>query len=341
MERTRLCIVTDAWLPQVNGVVTTLTNLVEQAEKDNWEVLVLHPCLFKNYSAPGYPEIKLSVPLGLKKMIKDFAPHYLHIATEGPLGIAARISFRNRTFTTAYHTNWPEFLNNIFFIPPKITKKFLTWFHHNGKVMVPTESIRQQLVKENIGKEVVLFSRGVDLDRLKPYIKHSNNKKINLLCVSRLSKEKNLDAFCSLDPSKYQLVLVGDGPYRDELIKKYTHVYFTGVLKGTDLANEYVKADCFVFPSKTDTFGLVMIESQCLGTPVAAYPVNGPIDVILEQTGVMDNNLEYAVEKALKLDRNICQAKAREVYNWTFAWNQFKSNLIQHNDDTNFFFLNL
>jgi len=333
MERTRLCIVTDAWTHQVNGVVTTLTNLVEQATNDGWDVLVLHPGLFKNYSAPGYPEIKLSIPLGLKKMIRDFAPHHLHIATEGPLGIAARISFRKRTFTTAYHTKWPEFLNDIFYIPIKLTKKFLRWFHHNGKVMVPTESIRQELIKDNIGKEVVLFSRGVDLSNLKPYIKHGTNKKINLLCVSRLSKEKNLDVFCGLDPQKYQLVMVGDGPYRDELIKKYPHVYFTGVLKGTDLANEYVKADCFVFPSVKDTFGLVMIESQCLGTPVAAFPVPGPIDVVNQYTGVLNTDINIAIEQALKVDRVLCAKTAQELYNWKFAWKQFKDHLIEHEDD--------
>lgn len=342
MERTRLCIVTDAWLPQVNGVVTTLTNLVEQATNDGWEVFVIHPGLFKNMPAPGYSEVRLSWPYGLKQMIKDFKPHHLHIATEGPLGIRARVSFRNKTFTTAYHTNWPLFLKNILYIPPAITWKFIKWFHGNGKVMVPTKGIKKELEQHNVGESVVLFGRGVNLDNLKPSIKHKKtNGKPKLVCVSRISKEKNLDAFCKLSPNKYELLVVGDGPYKQELVNKYPWVYFSGILKGQQLANRYVQSDCFVFPSKTDTFGLVMIESQCLGTPVAAYPVNGPLDVILDETGAMDNNLEKAIAMALQLDRTACQTKAIDTYNWKKAWDQFKNNLIDHDDDTDMFFLNL
>jgi len=342
MERTRLCIVTDAWLPQVNGVVTTLTNLVDQATNDGWDVLVIHPGLFYNIPAPGYPEVQLSWPYGLKQMIKDFKPHHLHIATEGPLGIRARISFRNKTFTTAYHTNWPQFLKNILKVPTWITWKFVKWFHSNGRVMVPTKGIKEELEQHNVGESVVLFGRGVNLDNLKPSILHRpSDQKTKLLCVSRISKEKNLDAYCNLNLKKYQLVLVGDGPYKEELMQKYPWVYFSGTQKGRNLANEYVNAECFVFPSVTDTFGLVMIEAQCLGTPVAAYPVNGPKDVILPETGVMDINLDTAIEKALMLNRGKCMKAAREKYNWLSAWEQFKLNLIEHNDDTNFFFLNI
>jgi len=342
MERTRLCIVTDAWHPQINGVVTTLTNLVEQATKDGWDVLVIHPGFFYNKPAPGYTEVRLSWPYGLKGMIKDFKPHHLHIATEGPLGLRARISFRNKTFTTAYHTNWPQFLKNILKVPEWITWKFIKWFHGNGKVMVPTKGIKEELEQHKVGESVVLFGRGVNLENLNPTVKFKKTKgKPKLLCVSRISKEKNLDAFCSLNPHKYDLMLVGSGPYMADLVLKYPHVYFTGSLKGSELANRYVQADCFVFPSKTDTFGLVMIEAQCLGTPVAAYPVNGPIDVILNETGSMDNDLEKAIADAVMLDRVVCQTTAREKYNWISAWKQFKNNLIDHNDDTDFFFLNI
>jgi glycosyltransferase involved in cell wall biosynthesis len=342
MERTRLCIVTDAWLPQVNGVVTTLTNLVEQAEKDNWEVLVIHPGLFKNIPAPGYSEVRLSWPYGLKQKIKDFKPHHLHIATEGPLGLRARISFRNNTFTTAYHTNWPLFLKNILKIPPVITWKFVKWFHANSKVMVPTQGIKEELESYNVGESVVLFSRGVNLDNLRPRITHiPSDRKTKLICVSRVSKEKNLDVFCNLNQKKYQLTLVGDGPYLEELRQQYKWVKFTGMLKGSDLADEYINSECFVFPSLTDTFGIVMIESMCLGTPVAAFPVNGPKDVIIPGTGVMDTDIDSAIEKALMLNRGKCMNAARAKYNWTSAWNQFKFNLIDHSDDTNFFFLNI
>jgi glycosyltransferase involved in cell wall biosynthesis len=334
MERTRLCIVTDAWLPQVNGVVTTLTNLVEQAEKDNWEVLVIHPGLFKNFSAPGYPEIKLCWPKGMKKMIKDFNPDHLHITTEGPLGFAARVSFRQMSYTTAYHTCWPEFLRDIFKVPEFITWKYIKWFHGQNKVMVPTQGIKDQLIEKKIGSDIVLFSRGVNISKLIPSITHMpSDRKIKLLCVSRISKEKNLDVFCSLDSEKYDLVLVGDGPYKQELMEKYPWVYFTGTLRGRDLANEYVNAECFVFPSKKDTFGLVMIEAQSLGTPVAAFPVNGPKDVILPGTGIMDDDINKAIDKAIKLNRGLIQKKVREKYNWTSAWKQFKNNLIKHEDD--------
>ena len=334
MERTRLCIVTDAWLPQVNGVVTTLTNLVEQATNDGWDVLVVHPGLFFNFSAPGYPEVKLCWPKGLRKMVREFNPNHLHIATEGPLGFAARVSFRQMSYTSAYHTCWPEFLKDIFKIPEFITWKYIKWFHGQNNVMVPTEGIRQTLLNKNIGNKISLFSRGVNLTELIPTIPHRpSDRKIKLLCVSRLSKEKNLDVFCSLNPNKYDLVLVGDGPYKQELMQKYHWVFFTGVLKGKRLANEYVNAECFVFPSKKDTFGLVMIEAQSFGTPVAAFPVNGPKDVILPQTGVMDNDINKAIDQAIKLNRGLVQKITREKYNWASAWNQFKSNLIKHEDD--------
>ena len=161
------------------------------------------------------------------------------------------------------------------------------------------------------------------------------------MCVGRISKEKNLDAFCKLSPNKYELLVVGDGPYKSELVNRYPWVYFSGTLKGKELGNRYAQSDCFVFPSKTDTFGLVIIESQCLGTPVAAYPVNGPIDVILPETGVMDDDIEKAIEQALLLDREICKKVAIETYNWKKAWIQFKGNLINHTDDTDMFFLNI
>ena len=334
MERTRLCIITDAWLPQVNGVVTTLTNLVDQATKDGWDVLVIHPSLFFNFDAPRYPDVKLCWPRGMKKMVRKFNPNHLHIATEGPLGFAARVSFRKMTYTTAYHTSWPEFLKDIFKIPQSITWKYIRWFHGQNNVMVPTEGIRQQLFDKKIGNNISLFSRGVNLTDLKPTITHRpSDRKIKLLCVSRISKEKNLDVFCSLDTKQYELVLVGDGPYKKELMEKYPKVHFTGTLKGKALANEYVNAECFVFPSVKDTFGIVMIEAQSFGTPVAAFPVNGPKDVILPQTGVMNDDINKAIDQALMLNRGLCQKITREKYNWASAWNQFKSNLIKHEDD--------
>jgi len=332
MERQKLCIVTDAWLPQVNGVVTTLTNLVKQAESNGWEVLVIHPGMFPGIPAPRYSEVKLCFTFGIKKMIRDFDPDHLHIATEGPLGISARISYRRRQYTTAYHTQWAMFLKDIMNIPESLTWKYVSWFHENGKVMVPTPSIRDELSSKNIRAEIVLFSRGVDLGHLKATVKHKKNKKPRLLSVGRVSREKNLDAFCSLDSNLYDLVVVGDGPYLAELKTRYPHVEFKGMLRGTDLANEYKLADCMVFTSVKDTFGLVIIESQCQGTPVAAFPVKGPIDVILPETGAMDKDISTAINAALKLDRNTCRDVAMKRYSWQRAWEDFKGNLVSHED---------
>jgi glycosyltransferase involved in cell wall biosynthesis len=326
----KLCIVTDAWLPQVNGVVTTLTNIVKQAESEGWEVLVIHPGMFPTISAPKYPEIRLSWACGVKKRIESFSPDHLHIATEGPLGLAARISYRREQYTTAYHTQWAPFLKDIICIPKSITWKFVRWFHEHGKVMVPTPSIQQELIDHGIKSDVVLFGRGVDLTLLNPTITHKPNKKPVLLSVGRISVEKNLDVFCQLDTNKYDLVVVGDGPYLPKLKEKYPHIRFTGMLKGTDLANEYIAADCMVFTSVKDTFGIVIIESQCMGTPVAAYPVKGPIDVIQNNTGSMNLNLETAIENALMLDRNECAKAARQHYSWSSSWQQFKANLVKH-----------
>lgn len=339
----KLCIVTDAWLPQVNGVVTTLTNLVREAKADGWEVLVIHPGLFKSIPAPFYPEIRLSFAFGLKQMIRKFNPDHLHITTEGPLGLAARISFRNKTFTTAYHTQWAGFLKDVIKMPEWITWKFIKWFHGNGKVMVPTLSIGEELEKRDIGESIVLFSRGVDLSYLKPSVKHKKNKRPVLLYVSRASKEKNIDYFCNMSNMfDAQFIFVGDGPYLQELKDKYTNIIFKGKLLGQDLANEYVRADCFVFPSVKDTFGIVIVESQCLGTPVAAWPVSGPIDIIENGiTGITDTNLLTAVKEAIKLDRKACQKYARNKFNWKAAWQQFKGNLVEHSDDTSDFYLNI
>lgn len=326
----RLCIVTDAWNPQINGVVTTLNNLVKQAELDGWTVLVIHPGLFRGFAAPGYPEIRLSIPFGIDRMIKEFAPDHLHIATEGPLGLVARILFKRKTYTTAYHTQWAPFLHDMIRMPRSLTWMFVRWFHSQGKVMVPTESIRRELIKQGVKAEVVIFSRGVDLEKLKPTIKHKINKKPRLLSVGRVSVEKNLETFCELDHEKFDLIMAGDGPHLSKLREKYPWVVFKGMLSGTDLANEYATADCMVFTSKKDTFGLVIIESQCQGTPVAAYPVNGPIDVILPETGIMDDDIMTAIERALMLDRNQCRKVAKKRYSWKGAWEQFKKNLVSH-----------
>lgn len=325
----KLCIVTDAW-NQINGVVTTLTNLKREAELDGWEVLVIHPEMFYNIEFPLYRGIRLSFPFNLRKKIDSFNPDHLHIATEGPLGIAARISFRREQYTTAYHTQWAPFLKDIMRIPESFTWGFIRWFHQHGKVMVPTITIKNELLEKKIASEIVLFSRGVNLELLSPSTEYTKTKKPRLLSVGRISKEKNLETFCELDPTKYDLIVVGDGPYLETLKKQYPHVNFLGSKFGTDLANEYVISDVLVFTSKKDTFGLVMIEAQCLGTPVAAFPVTGPIDVLFPETGAMSFDIETAIDAALALDRDICREKARKEFSWKSVWQQFRTNLVSH-----------
>jgi len=331
-NKVKLCLVTDAWEPQVNGVVTTLTNLVHQARKSGWEVMVLHPGMFFSVKAPGYPGVSLSLPYGLREKIEEFDPDHLHIATEGPLGIAARYSFRRETYTTAYHTQWADFLWRMLHVPKAMTWKGICWFHQHGKVMVPTPSIAAELISHGVKSDVAIFGRGVDLGNLQPSLSHASTARPRLLSVGRVSKEKNLGAFCQLDPSKYDLVMVGDGPMLPELRSKYPHITYLGMLHGSDLADQYVLADCMVFTSKHDTFGLVIIESQVLGTPVAAYPVPGPIDVILPETGAMDTDIEQAIQHALLLDRQQCLETAREIYSWQQAWHQFRGNLVEHHE---------
>lgn len=330
MAAPKLCIVTDAWLPQVNGVVTTLVNIVDQAKKEGWDVLVIHPYMFKvGMQAPNYKEIRLTIPFGLKKKIEKFNPDYLHIATEGPLGLSARIGFRREVYTTAYHTQWPEFLKDIIKIPTFITLKYLKWFHSHGAVMVATKSIAQYLKEKNISNNVKYLTRGVNLDLLTPNLEIEKDSRPLLLSVGRVSKEKNLEVFCNLDHKKYKLILIGDGPILNELKLKYPGVIFTGMLKGSELANYYASADCLVFTSKKDTFGLVMIEAMKFGTPIAGYPVPGPIDIVTDDCGAISDDIEKAILKALTVDRDKCK-KTSSIYTWKQTWNEFKDNLVDY-----------
>ena len=306
-----ILIVSDAWEPQVNGVVTTLTNTAKEIQKlgYNLDTLTHIDCNIK-WQTP-YPDVMFAIPD--KKVVKSkiFNADAVHISTpEGPIGNKA-LKYcvkKNIPFTTGYHTKWPEFLNHIFGMPNKITTKFLKHVHKKSKaILVPTLSAKNELVEQGF-KNVVVQTRGVNRDQFT----FNSDPKDYIVCVSRVSKEKGLDDFCQLPyPNK---VLVGDGPYLLELTKKYPDVEFTGVMKGNQLADYYRNAQCFVFPSKADTFGVVMIEAMACGTPVAAYPVTGPIDVIDQgQTGWLNEDLFQAVENAIKLDR-------KNVYEYSQKW---------------------
>lgn len=330
----KILIITDNLPDQINGVVTTYKNLAKCAVLEGYEIVFLDPRSFKYFSMPGYSEIKLSMPLGITKKIENFSPDYIHIATEGPIGLAARfyLDSKNIKYNTSYHTKLPEALKKLLYIPEFFTWLYIRWFHkHSGRVLTTTISMCDELIDHGLKTDIIPWTRGVDRDIFEP-TKIKRDERIVLLCVSRLSKEKNLDAFCSLDYPNSRKILVGDGPYRKHLEEKYKDVEFTGFKTGGELASYYQMADVFVFPSTWDTFGIVMIESLACGTPVAAYPVTGPKDVILSQVdGYLSYDLNYAISCCLKLDREkVYQSSKR--WSWENAWDIFKSNLIDLNN---------
>ncbi len=331
----RILIVTDAWYPQINGVVRTLTAMRDQLIAIGDEVHMLAPDGFKSVPCPTYPEIRLALagPGDVAKVVVRFLPCAIHIATEGPLGMAARrfCLSRGLPFTTAFHTRFPEYVEARFRIPADWIYPGMRWFHgRSSVVMAPTPTVVENLQARGF-KNVRLWGRGVDVDLFKPGPKAAvpgldRNKGPVLLYVGRLAVEKNIEAFLELDHPGTKLV-VGDGPMIDSLKRRYPDAVFVGAKHGPDLASYYNAADVFVFPSQTDTFGLVMLEALACGVPVAAYPVMGPQDVITDPAvGALDLDLGRAVARALTLDRDACVAFAR-ARSWPAAAETFRSYL--------------
>lgn len=327
----KLMIVTDAWRPQVNGVVRTLSTTQREMEAMGHEVNILSPLEFRTLPCPTYPDIRLSMLPGKKveQRIRDFAPHALHIATEGPLGLAARRYAANNgvPFTTAYHTRFPEYVQARFMVPLSWTYSFLRWFHAPSRaVMAPTPKVKSDLEAYGFNN-VVLWSRGVDLDIFR--MQESNRLGTEppiFLYVGRVAVEKNIEAFLKLELPGSKWV-AGDGPAMASLRAKYPEVNYLGVLNQHELAEVYASANVFVFPSKTDTFGLVLLEAMACGLPVAAYPVTGPIDVLANSNaGVMHEDLREACLAALKIDRAVARAHA-EKFSWRAATEQFVGHL--------------
>lgn len=323
----KILIVTDAWEPQVNGVVTTYKNLIKGLEKDGYEVEVISPNNFKHQVyTKKYPEVPITLPFGIINMINDANADYIHVATEGPIGLAASLYLRYKKmqFTTSYHTHWVPFLEQIVGLPAWLTKIYLRWFHRDKKVFCPSESVKGYLSNTRIGGKQVVWSRGVDEEVFNAVRTKKNDGIKTLLYVGRVSKEKNLNEFLNLsfinkdDGSPlYRCVVVGDGPYLQKLKTVYNKVEFRGYKSGKELVNEYLNADVFVFPSRVDTFGLVMIEAMYCGTPVAAFPVTGPSDVVdYGITGYVHTNLKIAVSSALNLDREKVAQFARSKWSW-------------------------
>ncbi|QYY32511.1 glycosyltransferase family 1 protein [Cupriavidus pinatubonensis] len=327
----KILIVTDAWEPQVNGVVRTLKSTRRELEAMGHTVDMITPLEFRTLPCPTYPEIRLSLMPASRvaKRIDDFAPDALHIATEGPLGLAARrYALRRRMpFTTAYHTRFPEYVHARFGIPLSWTYRFLRWFHGQAQaVMAPTPVVLDDLQRYGIG-HCVLWTRGVDLDVFKTQrVNVLNTAHPIFLYVGRVAVEKNVEAFLALDLPGSKWV-VGDGPALASLRARYPGANYLGVLSQPELARVYASADVFVFPSRTDTFGLVLLEALASGLPVAAYPVTGPIDVLGDSpAGVMHEDLREACLEALRIDRATARAHA-ERFSWRAASEQFLAHL--------------
>lgn len=331
----KIIIVTDAWYPQVNGVVRTLDETSKQLKKLGHEVKLISPEGFLTIPCPTYPEIRLSLFPGAKvsSMIREFNPDCLHISTEGPLGLSARgyASRNGLAFTSAYHTRFPEYVHARTKLPLKLTYSFLRWFHSRSElVMVPTEEVKKDLIKYKIGNPKI-WSRGVDLEIFKPKKGRRKNKKPILLNVGRVAVEKNLEAFLKID-LPYEKWVVGDGPALKELKKKYPEVIFHGAKNKEELEYYYNKADVFVFPSKTDTFGLVLLEAMACGLPVAAFPVSGPLDVIgSSNAGCLNSSLKEACKKALLIPRKVPREYAK-TFSWEVTSKTFETYLVSIRD---------
>jgi glycosyltransferase involved in cell wall biosynthesis len=337
MNKPIILIITDNLPDQVNGVVTTFHNIERLALTQGYAVAWITPVNFAHVASPGYPEVKLSLPWGIGDLIQDINPDYIHIATEGPVGLAANLWCwrHNWRFNTSYHTRFPEFLKKIYGVPEWITYRYLRWFHnHSGRVLTTTTTMVEELQAHGFRQDVLPWTRGVDQEVLKPTQSHRYyffGTRPVVLYVGRVSKEKGLDDLCQLQ-DQCHVQIVGDGPYRAQLERRYPRVEFLGYLSGSDLANAYTQADVFVFPSRNDTFGIVIIESITMGTPVAAYLVPGPQDIIEQGiTGYMGPDLVQNIQQCLKLDRRRVK-EASKQWTWQRCWEIFRDNLVPTHD---------
>jgi glycosyltransferase involved in cell wall biosynthesis len=328
-----LVIVTDAWHPQVNGVVRTLSKVMEGMRQRGHRVTMITPQDYRTLPCPTYPEIRLSLTTRrrISRRLEELQPAYVHIATEGPLGILARRAClkKNWPFTTSFHTRFPEYVRERAPVPLSLTYGFLRRFHGSAQTcLVPTQSIRDELAKRGITNTTV-WTRGVDRSMFYPRpAATSGHKRPIFVCVGRVAPEKNLDAFLELDLPGTKLI-VGDGPDLPRLSQKYPHAIFAGKKVGEELAGIYAQCDAFVFPSKTDTFGLVLLEAIASGLPVAAFPVPGPLDVVgATGAGVLSPDLRQAALAALKMGR-IDPDKCLADFTWERCVDIFEGILVK------------
>ncbi|KZM50024.1 glycosyltransferase family 1 protein [Labrenzia sp. OB1] len=325
--------VTDAWYPQINGVVRTLEYTARELRTRGLRVEFITPREFRTVPCPTYPDIRLSLTTGrtVRRLIRDYGCGHVHIATEGPLGLlaAAAAKKENRTFTTSYHTRFPEYVAARLPLP---TAPFYAWFrrfHNSGSGCMVATSLLEENLRERKFRNLMRWSRGVDTSLFRPHegsVLPEALPRPVFMNVGRVAVEKNIEAFLDLDLPGSKVV-VGDGPQLESLRRSYPEVHFTGAKSGEDLARHYASADVFVFPSKTDTFGLVLLEALSCGTPVAAYPVMGPLDVIGDSAaGVLSDDLREAALEALKIPREDCR-KAALGQSWAVCTDQFVANM--------------
>jgi glycosyltransferase involved in cell wall biosynthesis len=332
----RIALVTDAWKPQVNGVARTLAALRDGLAVVGHEVVPLTPDLFRTLPCPTQSEVRLALRARprLARRLDGLAPDAIHIATEGPLGLAAR-SFciqRGLRFTTAYHTKFPEYLKARFGIPLSWSYAALRRFHaKSSAVMVATETVRRELATRGF-ERVVAWTRGVDVTLFRPNcVPAVDLPRPVFLCVGRVAAEKNLPLFLDLDLPGSKLV-VGDGHLLPEMKRRYPRVYFAGRQEGEALVRHYAAADVFVLPSRTETFGLVLLEALACGLPIAALPVPGPLDVIGDSgAGALDWDLRAATMTALHISRDLCRSYAMR-FSWRASTEQFLSHVVPVRD---------
>ena len=325
----KIALVTDAWHPQINGVVRTWSIVVDELIRAGHAVMTITPGDFRGLPCPGEPEIRLALatPAAIGERLADFAPEAIHIATEGPLGTAARAFCRSRglAFTTSYHTHFPQYLKLRLGLPRRLTYGVVARFHRAAtRVMVTTPTLAAELAAHGIS-HTVLWPRGVDARAFAP---SDDGVAVDgpgpvMIYVGRVAVEKNIAAFMDVDRPGTKIV-VGDGPARERLEAEYPEVIFAGWQTGEALARWYAAADIFVFPSRTDTYGLVLLEALASGLPVAAYPVPGPRDVLGDAPHVacLDADLGRAIDGALQLSPEAARAHALG-FSWTACARRF------------------
>jgi glycosyltransferase involved in cell wall biosynthesis len=327
----RVLIATDAWRPQVNGIALTLAALARNAPDVGLEVEFLTPEGFSSFPVPTYPSLRLSLPRRgeVSRRIEAAQPQAIHVATEGTLGLAARAYCLRRKlpFTTSYTTRYPQYIAARSPIPESWTYAALRRFHSaSALTMVATPSLWNDLTARGF-RNLGFWTRGVDTALFSP----ENRAELNLprpifLCAGRVAVEKNLEAFLSLDLPGSKVV-IGEGPQEAELKHRFPKAHFLGLKMGADLAAHIAAADVFVFPSRTETFGVVQLEALACGVPVAAFRVMGPKDVIGDHpVGVLDDDLRRACLRALSISRSACRNFA-QGYSWQNSARQFASHL--------------